>query len=467
MEVTPEIPAAPQDSAPLGFEAGLAAVLGAALGTTLTEVRARQLTGGASRQVYAVAARDDTGAPRRAILRRDPPGHGDAPRMRAEAACLRAAATAGVPVPAVLGNGDTAPGVDSPYLLMELVDGESIPRKLQRDPEFERLRPGLAAELGRVLGLIHRTPLDELDMLDDGDPVAGIEQIYRDLADPRPTVEMGLRWLHDHAPADRPKALVHGDFRLGNFLIDPSGVRAVLDWELAHIGNPVEDLGWLCVRAWRFGAPAPVGGLGDRDALLDGYESTAGVRPDAAELLWWEVFGTLKWLVLSRFQAQRHFGGQERSIELAAIGRRVCESEYDLLLVLGLLDESVASPAPAEPVATVQDRPDLTEILELVGQTLAEEIGPALTDDAQRQRYLLRICGNLLSIATRELRAGDGPTALVHDLLTELGCDSEAELAQRLRAGSLSYTDPGVRRAATAAVVARLAVTDPRRLSRS
>ncbi|MQY25318.1 phosphotransferase family protein [Nocardia aurantia] len=461
MEVTPESPAA------TGLADGVGAVLGAALGATLTEVRARQLTGGASRQVYAITARDDTGAARQAILRRDPPGHGDARRMRAEAACLRAAATVGVPVPGVLGNGDTAPGIDAPYLLMELVDGESIPRKLQRDPEFDELRPGLVAELGRVLGLIHRTPLDDLDMLDDGDPVASVERIYRDLADPRPAVEMGLRWLRDHAPAARPNALVHGDFRLGNFLIDPSGVRAVLDWELAHIGNPIEDLGWLCVRAWRFGAPTPVGGLGERDALLDGYESTAGVRPDAAELLWWEVFGTLKWLVLSRFQAQRHFGGEERSIELAAIGRRVCESEYDLLLVLGLLDESVVLPDPAEPAATVQDRPALTEILELVGRTLAEEIAPALTAEAQRQRYLLRICGNLLSIATRELRAGDTATAHVHDLLAELGCDSEADLAQRLRDGSRSYTDPGVRRAATTAVVARLGVTDPRRLRRS
>ncbi|MCX4094958.1 phosphotransferase family protein [Nocardia sp. alder85J] len=463
MAVTPESPAAQAVS----LADGLRAVLGEALGCLLTDVEARQLTGGASRQVYAVTARDDTGATRRAVLRRDPPGHGDADRMRAEAACLRAAAAAGVPVPAVLGNGDTAPGIESPYLLMELVSGESIPRKLQRDPEFERLRPGLARELGRVLGLIHRTPLDTLDMLDDGDPLAALEQIYRDLAEPRPVVEMGLRWLREHAPVARPNALVHGDFRLGNFLVEPSGVRAVLDWELAHRGNPIEDLGWLCVRAWRFGAPAPVGGIGERAALLDGYEQTAGIRPGAAELLWWEAFGTLKWLVLSRFQAERHLGGQERSLELAAIGRRVCESEYDLLLVLGLLDESISLPAAAPPAPAVHDRPDLTEILDLVAETLTEEIGPALGADAARQRYLLRICGNLLGVAGREVRAGDAATAHVRDLLAALGCESEAALADQLRTGSLSPTDPGVRRAATAAVLARLGVTDPRRLRRS
>ncbi len=190
-----------------------------------------------------------------------------------------------------------------------------------------------------------------------------------------------MRWLRENPPADHPKALVHGDFRLGNFLIEPDGVRAVLDWELAHLGNPIEDLGWLCVRSWRFGAEPPVGGLGTRDQLLEGYERATGYRPAAAELHWWEVFGTLKWLVLSRFQAERHFGGTERSIELAAIGRRVCESEYDLLDVLGLSDTSIEIPESAETVATVHDRPGPTEILELVAATLNEDIGSALTPE--------------------------------------------------------------------------------------
>ncbi|MBF6175344.1 phosphotransferase [Nocardia blacklockiae] len=449
---------------PVSLAEGVRAVLAAATGTALAEVELRQFTGGASRQVYAVAGRDDTGAPVRAVLRRDPPGHGDAARMRAEAACLRAAAAAGVPVPAVLDAADTAPGIEAPYLLMELVVGESIPRKLQRDPEFAPLRDRLAEELGEVLGRIHRTPLDTLGMLDDEDPLDALERIYRDLDDPRPVVEMGLRWLRDHPPRPRPKALVHGDFRLGNFLVEPDGVRAVLDWELAHLGNPVEDLGWLCVRAWRFGASAPVGGLGTREQLLDGYERATGVRPAAAELRWWEVFGTLKWLVLSMFQAERHHSGAERSLEFAAIGRRVCESEYDLLAVLGLLDDAVTVPASAAPPPTVHDRPDAAEILDLVTETLATDIAPALSADHARERYLLRVCANLLTTATRELRAGPTPTTELHRLLTTLHCDSEATLAHRLRTAELPYDDTDVRHLTTLAVLARLHVANPRHL---
>ncbi|WP_319945062.1 phosphotransferase family protein [Nocardia macrotermitis] len=443
---------------------GVGEVLRAATSRAVTEVSLRQFTGGASKQVYAVDARDETGASLCAVLRRDPPGHGDADRMRAEAACLRAAAAAGVPVPAVLAAADTAPGIDAPYLLMNMVEGESIPRKLHRDPEFAPVRERLAGDLGRVLGLIHRTPLDTLDLLDDQDPLEAIEQIYRDLDEPRPTVEMGLRWLREHRPPPRRKALVHGDFRIGNFLITPDGVRAVLDWELAHRGDPVEDLGWLCVRAWRFGASAPVGGLGTREQLLDGYAQTTGFRPTAAELHWWEAFGTLKWLVLSRFQAERHLSGEERSVELAAIGRRVCESEYDLLAVLGLFDESVAVPTPFEPMVTVHDRPELTEILDLVAETLTEEIAPTLTAEQQRQRFLLRICVNLLGTASRELHAGPAATDEVTVLLGELGCDSETELAERLRAESLSYSDKEIRRVVSLAVLSRLQVANPRYL---
>ncbi|MEV5652828.1 phosphotransferase family protein [Nocardia sp. NPDC052254] len=460
MAVTPE-PAAGQS---ITFEDGVRAILGAVTGQAVSDIALRQFTGGASRQVYAIDARGETDEPLRAVLRRDPPGHGDALRMRAEAACLRAAATAGVPVPAVFAAADDAAGIDAPYLLMERVDGESIPRQLQRNPEFEQVRPRLAGELGHVLGLIHRTPLDTLDILDDHDPLATIEQIYRDLDDPRPVVEAGLRWLRENPPQDHPKALVHGDFRLGNFLIAPDGVRAVLDWELAHLGNPIEDLGWLCVRSWRFGAEPPVGGLGTREQLLDGYQRATGYRPSAAELHWWEVFGTLKWLVLSRFQAERHFSGAERSIELAAIGRRACESEYDLLDVLGLLDPSVEIPASAHTAATVHDRPAPTEILELVAATLEDDIGSALTPEQGRSRYLLRVCANLLGIAARELSAGPATTGEVLGSLGAVGCESERELAEQLRGGRLSYSEDTVRRTMSTAVLARLLIANPRHI---
>ncbi|MDF3319962.1 phosphotransferase family protein [Rhodococcus sp. C3V] len=441
---------------------GIRVALSDSFGDEITVGDPRQLTGGASRQIWAVDVRGVDGQSQDVVLRRDPPGHGDADRMRAEVACLRAAAAAGVPVPTVLASGDAAPGIDAPYLVMDMVVGESIPRKLQRDSEFDEVRMHLADDMGNVLGQIHRADTSTLGMLDAGDPLDATEAVYRDLEQPRPAVEVGLRWLRENRPARRPNALVHGDFRLGNVLVDGAGICGVLDWELAHLGDPIEDLGWLCVRAWRFGAQAPVAGIGTREQLLDGYERATGIRPSEAELHWWEVYGTLRWLVLSQFQSQRHLGGAENSIELAAIGRRVCESEYDLLLMLGLLD--VVDPPPDVTAPSLHDRPSLSEILELVTGALLDDVAPVLDGAHDRERYALRICVNLLGTARRELRAGDCSAELA-DLLTALECQSEADLADRIRAGTHSYADAAVRRAISTAVLARLRVANPRHLS--
>ncbi|MBA2326788.1 MAG: phosphotransferase family protein, partial [Actinobacteria bacterium] len=152
------------------------------------------------------------------------------------------------------------------------------------------------------------------------------------LPQPHPAFELGLRWLEDRATDDGPPALVHGDFRNGNFVVGPDGIRAVLDWELAHLGDPVEDLGWLCVKSWRFGiTDRRVGGFGETDDLLEGYRNAGGADVDLERLRYWEAFGNLKWGVICKVQAYTHLHGMVRSVELAAIGRRVPETEWDLL----------------------------------------------------------------------------------------------------------------------------------------
>jgi aminoglycoside phosphotransferase (APT) family kinase protein len=133
--------------------------------------------------------------------------------------------------------------------------------------------------------------------------------------------------------AESPR-LVHGDFRNGNFVVGPEGIRSVLDWELAHLGDPIEDLGWLCARAWRFGVPRVVGGFGDVESLLDAYERAGGARPTLAALKFWIALETLKWGVMCLIQAFTHLNGVVRSVELATIGRRVVENEWDLLRLL-------------------------------------------------------------------------------------------------------------------------------------
>ena len=154
------------------------------------------------------------------------------------------------------------------------------------------------------------------------------------MGQPHPAFELGLRWLARTRPAPSVPSVVHGDFRNGNLIVGPEGIRAVIDWELAHLGDPLEDLGWLCVKAWRFGATPPVGGFGTVDQLVSAYEEAGGVAVDGAALRWWQVLGTLRWGIICIVQALTHTTGTVRSVELAAIGRRVCEVEWDLLELL-------------------------------------------------------------------------------------------------------------------------------------
>ena len=107
-----------------------------------------------------------------------------------------------------------------------------------------------------------------------------------------------------------------------------------MDWELVHIGDPMEDVGWLCVKAWRFGSPEPVAGLAAYESLFEAYEAAGGPHIDPEVVRWWEVFGTLKWGIICIMQADAHLTGVARSHELAAIGRRVCENEHDLFLAI-------------------------------------------------------------------------------------------------------------------------------------
>jgi aminoglycoside phosphotransferase (APT) family kinase protein len=164
--------------------------------------------------------------------------------------------------------------------------------------------------------------------------LAGVRHMIRSYDDASPALELGLRWLEEHRPPPTDDVVVHGDFRNGNLVIGPDGIRGVLDWELVHRGDPMQDLGYLCVRAWRFGVDRPVGGFGDYEDLFRGYERVSGRRVDREIVRWWEVFGTVWWGGGCMDQAWRHLSGDERSVELAAIGRRVWEQEYDVLLLL-------------------------------------------------------------------------------------------------------------------------------------
>ncbi len=304
------------------LEAGLAQVLEPVLGdVAVTDLRL--LTGGASRTTYAF----DAGG-RRLILRSAPPsGHYAA--MELEAAVQRAAAAAGAPVPHVLLASDSIAPLGNPFLICDEVAGETIVRRIQRALD-QAGRGRLLTQCAAALAAIHSA---DAPGLGEQDQLAEYRGRLDEIGDTTATFEWAFRWLAAHRPAPSPHVLVHGDFRMGNLIVEGSTLAAVLDWELVHIGETYEDLAWFCVRAWRFGAPATLaaGGLGPVEDFVAAYERAGGAPVDRAVLHWWLVLATLKWGIICRVQAQRHLSGETRSVELAAIGRRVCENEWDIL----------------------------------------------------------------------------------------------------------------------------------------
>jgi aminoglycoside phosphotransferase (APT) family kinase protein len=285
-----------------------------------------RLTGGASRETWRCSV---DGTPH--VVQRQRPGATH--DMAIEAAILRAAAAEGVPAPPFVGHVVDVDGVSS--LVTRFVDGETIARKILRDDRFATARTRLADQLGRALGRVHRIPAEAVPGLVEIDPLDSYRQHLDEIGQPHPAFELAFRWLEEHRPERLGVAVVvHGDYRLGNVIVDESGLAAAIDWELAHLGDRGEDLGWLCVPAWRFGSELPVAGIADRDVLLRAYAEESGVEVDRETLRWWEVNGILRWGIICVMQAETHRSGMVRSHELAAIGRRVCENEHDLFLAL-------------------------------------------------------------------------------------------------------------------------------------
>jgi aminoglycoside phosphotransferase (APT) family kinase protein len=303
-------------------------------------VNSIRLSGGASQETWSFDITHPNGLIG-AILRRAPQGYGAAPSraagLGAEAALMQQAFEAGVPSPQVLHVLQPEDGLGTGFI-MHRVEGETIPRKILRDAQFASARPKLARQLGKVLAGIHGLPLaqlPELRRMTASGEIADLEREYRGFDWPRPVFELALRWLRARDPGPPQEVtLVHGDFRHGNLMIGPEGVRAVLDWELAHLGDPMEDLGWICVNSWRFGEiDHPVGGFGSREELFAGY-AAAGRRVDPDRVTFWEVMGTLRWGVMCCGMMQRFRTGPDHSMERAMIGRRASETEIDLLRLL-------------------------------------------------------------------------------------------------------------------------------------
>lgn len=320
--------------------------LAAVTGVPVTDVSARPLHGGACQENFCVDLRLD-GAPRRFALRSDAPTSlpGSIDRA-AEFAVIEAAVAAGAQTPTArwLSPGLVREGASAYFL--DWVEGDAIGARVTRHPSLAAARETLPGALARTLAAIHSIspqtapslPIERPPFQLEVDPVDAalgfLAHLLDQLPRPRPACEYALQWLRRHRPASAPRRLVHGDFRTGNFMVTPTGLAGVLDWEFCHWGDPAEDIAWLCVRDWRFGAIGRhAGGICDRATFYAAYAQATGAPVDVDRVHFWEILGNLRWGAATAFQGLRYAAGQA-DLELLAIPRRAAEMEFEALRLI-------------------------------------------------------------------------------------------------------------------------------------
>jgi aminoglycoside phosphotransferase (APT) family kinase protein len=284
------------------------------------------LAGGASKEAWSVDADGE-----RLLVRRAAGGviHRHTLTLADEFAVLEAAYEAGVKVPKPHCYIPDLAGREA--FVMERLEGETIGRRIVR---MENLPTNLPVQMADELAKIHAIASSRVPFLND----ASLERMVDELdevGEPHPSIELGLRWLREQRPPARTAVVVHGDYRIGNLVVREEGLAGVLDWEFAHLDDPVRDLAFALVRAWRFGVPEKrLGGIGPVEPYLERYNELTGfdVRPE--ELDYWELAGNVGWAIGCLTQMQRHLTGQDRSVELAVLGRLGAEVEYEIVNLL-------------------------------------------------------------------------------------------------------------------------------------
>jgi len=298
------------------------------------------LTGGASKEIWKFEV-SNAKQTTKMILRRGSGIEGPlAIKTADEARIQKEVIKVGAPVPIILAVSKNEEELGDSYI-MHFVEGETIARKILRDKEYKKALPLLAYQCGEAIAKVHNVDIDNFSFLPKKpaeDQLEDLYATYQSFEQPSPVFEYAYLWLKEQDFSNFQESLVHGDFRLGNIIVNGEGLQSIIDWELAHIGNPLQDLGWVCGNSWRFGKnDKVVGGFGELEDLLEGYNSISKLKVNKEMVKCWQVFGTFRWGVICLIQAYAHLNGTINSIEKAAIGRRVSETEIDIvdLLFLG------------------------------------------------------------------------------------------------------------------------------------
>ena len=403
-------PVTPLPQSAEAMSAPLAALLPRVVPNFRGLLKVERLSGGASQETYRIEIETDQGHAALAMRRAAGGVEGELseqhPGLLAEATLMRVAKQHGVPEPEVYHVLEPADGLGAGFI-MQWLDGVTLGAKIVKAPELDEVRPRLAFLCGEILARIHQIDLASsgLDqLLQDLSPEQYVRQTwerYQLLETPQPMIDFTARWLLDHLPSDYTPALVHNDFRNGNVMMDANGVVAVLDWEVAHIGDPMRDLGWMLTHSWRFGrSELPVGGFGQSEDFFAGYSSITGQAVDSAAVKFWQVFGSFWWAVGCLGMAEHYRNGPDQSVERPGIGRRSSECQIDCanLLIPGRIELVEAAQE-----SSFIDMPRSDELLGSVIDFLRQEV---MTETSGRTAFLARVASNSLAIVERELSLG-------------------------------------------------------------
>ena len=410
------------------------------------------------------------------VLRRSPSAELMAGRTyghEVEAAIVRAAFAAGVKAPEIVGEIEPPDALGTGFAMLR-VEAEVNPAKILANPV-----PSLLADLARELASIHAVPLASLPDIPSPDAISLVAELkarFVEYGGDRPVMALAFKWLEDHIPAPVAPVLLHGDFRMGNIMADTNGLAAVLDWELAHLGDRHQDLAFGCINSWRFGyIDRPAFGIGVLADFWAAYARESGVAADPARFRWWLVYSTLWWGICCLQMAEIWRSGLDASLERAVIGRRASETEVDLLMLLEEDAPEIEKHRHAEPVSPGGDfvpasnfaapegintlrqfqgddegkirvgEPSASELLEAISRWIEADIKPSAQG---RNRFMVAVALNAIGMLRREAENGVD----IHD----------KALSDELQTGAKSLATPGLLSKLRHDALAKLAADQPK-----
>ena len=436
-------------------------------------LKVERLSGGASQETYRITIATPTGerllAMRRAAGGEEGEITAQHPGLAVEAMLMQAALAQGVPEPEVYHVLRPEDGIGAGFI-MQWLEGEALGARIVKIPELDAVRPQLAHLFGATLARIHSIDLqtsglsEHLQHLCPEDYVRQTWERYQEFATPQPMIDYTARWLLDHLPQSYVPSLVHNDYRNGNVMVDANGIVAVLDWEVAHIGDPMRDLGWMLCHSWRFGrAHLPVGGFGAADDFYAGYEAVSGTPLDRQAVKFWQVFGSFWWAVGCLGMAEHYRNGPDQSVERPGIGRRSSECQVDCV---NLLIPGAVSLVEATTDTGLVDMPRADELLGSVVDFLRQQV---MAETTGRTQFLARVASNSLDIVQREMVLGSAAAvqelSRLQNLLNSTSSDVIGlrwQLVKALREGAMDLNVDGLTEHLRASIVNQINIDQPR-----